>query len=85
MQNTKLLLPKKKKKKKKPLTYIKTTYSYPIFKCLILIYICYIFEFKYFNYSYQKIKYKITSSKIVEYVKRVILSYVQKEDKKSLV
>ena len=81
MQNTKLHL----QKKKKPLTYIKTTYSYPIFKCLILIYICYIFEFKYFNYPYQKIKYKITSSKIVEYVKRVIPSYVQKEDKKILV
>ena len=60
-KNTKLLLPKKKKilhlshtkgKKKK-----KHDSHHPfVFKCLIPIYICYLFEFKYFNYVYQKKK-----------------------------
>ena len=34
----------------KPTTSCKTTHSYLVFKCLILICIFYLFEFKYFNY-----------------------------------
>ena len=49
MQGTKLL---QKKKKKNPLPHVKTTYSYHVFKCLISIRMCYLFEFKYFNYLY---------------------------------
>ena len=70
---------------KKPLSHVKTTHSYPIFKCLIPIYICYLFEFKYFNYIYQKnTKYKITSSKkkkpTTSHKNYLFLSHIQISD-----
>ena len=55
-----------------------------VFKCLIPICICYLFEFKYFNSLYKKknAKCKITSSKKI---KRVILSHIQKGKKKTII
>ena len=51
----------KKKKKKKRNLYSHHSF---VFKCLIPIYICYLFEFKYFNCLYQK---KIKNKKIQNY------------------
>ena len=41
----------KREKKKKKTVFLSTHF---VFKCLIPIYICYLFEFKYFNYVYKK-------------------------------
>ena len=40
-----------KREKKKKTVFLSTHF---VFKCLIPIYICYLFEFKYFNYVYKK-------------------------------
>ena len=57
-KNTKLLLQKKKKTTSHVQKGEKKPYSHHpfVFKCLIPIYICYLFEFKYFNYVYIKNK-----------------------------
>ena len=52
-----------------------------VFKYLITICICYLFEFKYFNHLYKKKNAKLFLPKNV---KRLILSHVQKKKKKKL-